>query len=82
MTWFVYILSPVGRGPSMPGSAWADGKLAELAEQLGKMVEHPKSKSTQLRLAKRCVTRYQHSSFHLLRKMSTMSCNVPTCVSL
>ena len=30
----------------MSGSAWADGKLAELAEQLGKMVEHPKSKST------------------------------------
>ena len=27
----------------LPGSAWADGKLTELAEQLGKMVEHPKS---------------------------------------
>ena len=26
-----------------PGSAWANGKLADLAEQLGKMVEHPKS---------------------------------------
>ena len=33
---------------SLPGSAWADGKLAEPAEQLGKMVEHLKSKSTQL----------------------------------
>ena len=32
--------------PPLPGSAWADGKLEELAEQLGKMVEHPKSKST------------------------------------
>ena len=31
---------------------WADGKLAELAEQLGKMVEHPKSKSTQPRFAR------------------------------
>ena len=28
----------------LPGSAWPDGKLAELAEQLGKMVEHPKSR--------------------------------------
>ena len=31
----------------LTGSAWADGKLAELAEQLGKIVEHPKSMSTQ-----------------------------------
>ena len=31
-----------------PGSAWADGKLAEVAEQLGQMVEHHRSKSTQL----------------------------------
>ena len=30
---------------AVPPSAWADGKLAELAEQLGKMVEDPKSKS-------------------------------------
>ena len=30
-----------------PGSAWADGKLAEVAEQLGQMVEHYRSKSTQ-----------------------------------
>ena len=42
----------------LPGSAWADGKLAELAEQLGKMVEHPKSMSTQPRFARRCVTLY------------------------
>ena len=28
----------------LPGSAWADGKLAELAVWLGKMVEHTKSK--------------------------------------
>ena len=27
----------------LPGSAWADGKLAEMSEQLGKIVEHPKS---------------------------------------
>ena len=33
----------------LPGSAWANGKLAELAELLGKMVEHPKPKSTQPR---------------------------------
>ena len=39
----------------LPGSAWADGKLAELAEQI---VEHPKSESTQLRFARRCVTLY------------------------
>ena len=32
----------------------SDGKLAEVAEQLGKMVEHPKSKSTQPRFASRC----------------------------
>ena len=31
----------------VPGSAWADGKLAELQdEQLGKIVEHHRSKST------------------------------------
>ena len=42
----------------LPGSAWADGKLAELAEHLGKMVEHPKPKSTQPRFARRCVTLY------------------------
>ena len=32
------------------------GKLAELAEHLGKMVEHPKSDSTQHRFARRGVT--------------------------
>ena len=41
---------------AVPPSAWADGNLAELAEQLGKMVEHPKSKSTQPRFARRWVT--------------------------
>ena len=30
-----------------PSSAWANGNLAEVAEQLGQMVEHYKSKSTQ-----------------------------------
>ena len=39
--------------PSLPGSAWAYGKLAELAEQLSKMEGHPKSKSTQPRYARR-----------------------------
>ena len=33
----------------MRDSAQADGVLAGLAEQLGKMVEHHKSKSTQLK---------------------------------
>ena len=42
----------------LPGSAWADGNLAELAEQLGKMVEHPKTKSIQPRFARRWVTLY------------------------
>ena len=32
---------------TVPPSAWADGKLAEVAEQLGKIVEHHRSKSTQ-----------------------------------
>ena len=32
--------------------ASADGKLAELTEQLGKMVEHPKAKSTHQRFAR------------------------------
>ena len=42
----------------MTDFAWADGKLAEVAEQLGKMVEHTKSKSTQPRFARRWVTLY------------------------
>ena len=33
--------------PPLPSSAWADEKLAEMIKQVGKMVEHPKSKSTQ-----------------------------------
>ena len=32
------------------------GKLADLAEHVVKMVEHPKSKSTQPRFARRCLT--------------------------
>ena len=32
---------------SLPNSAWAGGTLAEGAEQVGKMGEYPKSKSTQ-----------------------------------
>ena len=40
----------------LPGSAWADRKLAELADQLGKMVEHPKSKSAQPRFTRRWAT--------------------------
>ena len=35
----------------LPGFAWADGKLAELAEQLRKMVEHNTSKSTEPQLS-------------------------------
>ena len=31
----------------LPGCAWADGKLAEVDDQAGKMVEHLRSKSTQ-----------------------------------
>ena len=40
----------------LPSSAWADGTLAEVAEQVGKMMELPKSKSTQPRFARRCRT--------------------------
>ena len=49
----------------VPPSPWADGKgkLAELSEQLGKMVEHPKSKSTQPRFARRWVTLYMSGEF-------------------
>ena len=41
-------------------SAWADGKLAELAEQVGKMVEHLKSKSTQPNYLPRWTTLHKH----------------------
>ena len=47
--WFVLFLS-------LPSSAGADVKLAEVAEQGGKTVEHPKSKSTQPRFARRLAT--------------------------
>ena len=32
-------------------SAWADGKLAEVAEQVGKMAEHPKFKFNQIQVS-------------------------------
>ena len=35
----------------VPPSAWADGKLADVAEQVGKMMEQHKSKSTQPRFS-------------------------------
>ena len=42
----------------LPGSAWADGKLAKLAEKMGKLVDllHNKSKSTQPNFPSRCIT--------------------------
>ena len=40
----------------MPGSAWADGNLAELAEQVDKMVEHYRSKATQPNYPSGCPT--------------------------
>ena len=43
---------------AVPTCAWADMKLAELAEQLGKMVEHQRSKSTQPINPSRCPTLY------------------------
>ena len=62
-----------GCSTSLPGSAWADGKFAELAEQLGKMVEHPKSKSTQPRFARRCVALYfrWHIKVNISNKFQT-----------
>ena len=41
--------------------AWADGNLEEMAEQLGKMVKHPKSKSTQPKFARRMVFLYKYT---------------------
>ena len=41
---------------SWPSTAWANVKLAEVAEQVGKMMELPKSKSTQPSFARRCRT--------------------------
>ena len=58
-----YVICYVSARVPLPSSAWADGKLAELAEQLGKMVEHPKSKSTQPRFARRCVDLYVCTAF-------------------
>ena len=41
---------------SLPGSAWTDGKLSEFAEQLGKIVEHRRSKSTRSNYPRRWTT--------------------------
>ena len=41
-----------------PSSALADGKLAEVADQVGEMVEWPNSKSTKPRFVRRCLTLY------------------------
>ena len=42
----------------LPASAWADGILAEVAEQVGKMVEHHESNSTQPNYPSGCPTLY------------------------
>ena len=49
----------------MPGYAWADGELAELAEQVGKMVEHHRSKSNQTNYPSGCPTLYVGCSYLL-----------------
>ena len=51
---------------ALPNSAWADGKLAELAEQLGKTVEHSRSKSMQHNYLSRCPSLYLFSVFLVL----------------
>ena len=43
----------------LPSSAWVDRELAEVAEQEGMTVEHPKSKSTQPRISSRCPALYE-----------------------
>ena len=57
-TWVGFTMILVVPLHPLPGSAWADGKLAELAKHLGKMVEHPKSKPTQPRFARSWATLY------------------------
>ena len=42
----------------LAGSALADGKLGELAKQLGRKVEHHKSKSTQPNHPRKCPSLY------------------------
>ena len=42
------------------GSAWTDVKLAELAEQVGKMLEHHILKSTQTRNMTRLAAVYEY----------------------
>ena len=44
---------------AVPPSAWADRKLADLAEQLGKMVEYHRSQSTLSHYPSRCLTLYR-----------------------
>ena len=44
---------------AVPISACADGKLAEMTEQVGKMVEHLRSKSTQSNHLTRWITLYK-----------------------
>ena len=41
------LICPLPRFHPLPSSAWADGKLSEVAEQVGQMGEQSKSKSTQ-----------------------------------
>ena len=42
----------------LPSSVWAEGKLAEVAEQVGKMMEDPELKSNQSRFVSECLTLY------------------------
>ena len=43
---------------NLPCSALADGKLTEVVEHMGVVVEHPQSKSTQPMFASRCPALY------------------------
>ena len=52
---------------AVPPSAWADGKLADLAEMLGKMVEHHGPKSTEPKYQSRCPTLYRKTREVFLR---------------
>ena len=54
----------------LPGSAWADGELAEVAEQAGKWVEHHRSESTQPNYLTRWATLYVTYEFLYLYKIS------------
>ena len=62
---------------AVPPSAWADGKLADLAEMLGKMVEHHGPKSTEPKYQSRCPTLYRKTREVFLRyKLQMDSCGV------